>query len=295
MRVVEPKQFSPLKATKRSKRKYIRLVGSFGLFALLAGSFVYFSRTEDSQTVQSSEPAAVESATTTPPAPVEPPIVIDTLKDTLRTFADNEFKIFYDNLRQPNLQPVENPPTISGNDIADARIRQIAEQRGYKLRSSPETGLSTIGDQKLQSPVIDPWQKLQSSAKNAGFSLSLVSGYRSEDTQRQLFLQRLGAAGGTVEDVAAGTADSIVNQILITTSIPGYSKHHTGYTLDLQCGGYAFENFKNSPCNDWLSADNFKVAKEHGFIPSYPPLADAQGPDPEAWEYVWVGTDLLYE
>lgn len=295
MRVVEPKQFSPLRTNTKPKRSLRRVGVSVLLAMLLVGGAYYFSRSPEPAT-QESQTNAVQADTTTVPAPtIEPPVVVDTVKDTLRIFADNEFKIFYDNLRQPNLQPVENPPSISGNDIADARIRQIAEQRGYRLRSSPETGLTAIGDQKLQSPVIAPWQKLQSSAKSAGFSLTLVSGYRSVDTQRQLFLQRLSAAGGTIDAVAAGTADSIVNQILITTSIPGYSKHHTGYTLDLQCGGYAFENFKNSPCNDWLSADNFKVAKEHGFIPSYPPLADAQGPDPEAWEYVWVGTDLLYE
>jgi len=94
--------------------------------------------------------------------------------------------------------------------------------------------------------------------------------------------------------VAAGAADDKVNTVLITSSIPGYSKHHTGYTLDLLCGGWEFENFKNSPCQKWIIADNYKVAKENGFIPSYPDGADIQGPDPEAWEYVWVGAERLY-
>ena len=128
-----------------------------------------------------------------------------------------------------------------------------------------------------------------------GHNITVISGYRSVERQRSLFLSRLAATGATIKEVAAGTADEKVNQVLITSSIPGYSKHHTGYTVDLLCAGFAFEDFKNSTCNVWISDDNYKLAKQNGFIPSYPPLADSQGPDPEAWEYVYVGTDLLYE
>ena len=220
---------------------------------------------------------------------------VDTVKDTLRIFSDNEFKIFYDNLLQPNMMKVENPPVISGNDIADARIRKIAEDRGYRLRSSPAGDLISIEGNMLQPQISPSWKSLKSAASKKGLTITIVSGYRSVDEQRNLFLQRLSAAGTSIESVAAGKSDKQVDKVLITTSLPGYSKHHTGYTIDILCSGYAFENFKNSPCSDWIIADNYAIAKENGFIPSYPPSADAQGPDPEAWEYVWVGTDLLYE
>jgi len=227
------------------------------------------------------------------------PVVEDTEDNdsgalTLREFADNDFRIFYDQLLQPGLLPIENSPHIFGDDVADARIREIAESRGYKLRRSPSVELASVDGYVVQAPLVQGWKDLKAAAASEGLSLSLVSAYRSVNTQRSLFTQRLKATGATVSQVANGLADDKVNEVLVTSSIPGYSKHHTGYAVDLACAGYGFEGFKNSPCNAWLVANNYKVAKEHGFIPSYPPLADNQGPDPEAWEFVWVGVELLH-
>lgn len=296
MRVVEPKKFSkdtPERVASPNRKKK-RVVFGILPIALVIGAFFMMGRT--AKAPQEAETLLQPSQNETQPVETsEATEQVDNVKDTLRLFSDNEFKLFYDNLRQPDLEPVSNPPTISGNDIADTRIREIAEQRGYRLRSSPSGTLNSVDGQRLQPVVIDHWNDLKAAAAKKSLSLSLVSGYRSVNDQRALFLQRLSATGATIEEVASGSADALVNKVLVTSSIPGYSKHHTGYTIDMQCGGYGFENFKNSPCNDWLSAENYKVAKEHGFIPSYPPLADVQGPDPEAWEYVYVGTDLLYE
>ena len=293
MRVVEPKQFHPVSKQKNHHLRNVIFISI--LVALLSGAGYTFIYNKSNEVTVATVNERVENESVNQPGNNLSDEPIDTVKDTLRIFTDNEFKVFYDNLLQPNLTRVENPPSISGNDIADARIRKIAEDRGYRLRSSPTIDLASLEGSQVNPAIVDSWQSLKSAATNAGLKISIVSGYRSESTQRSLFLSRLADAGASIEEVANGTADDIVNQVLITSSIPGYSKHHTGYTLDLLCAGYVFENFKNSPCNTWLSADNYKVAKENGFIPSYPPLADAQGPDPEAWEYVWVGTDFLYE
>jgi LAS superfamily LD-carboxypeptidase LdcB len=43
-----------------------------------------------------------------------------------------------------------------------------------------------------------------------------------------------------------------------------------------------------------MSKDNYLQAKKYGWIPSYPEGAQQQGPEPEAWEYVWVGTASLH-
>ncbi|MCA9324361.1 D-alanyl-D-alanine carboxypeptidase family protein, partial [Candidatus Saccharibacteria bacterium] len=147
----------------------------------------------------------------------------------------------------------------------------------------------------LQPVISEPWQALKTASLEAGLQMSIVSGYRSVAEQRQLFMSRLYETGVSLNQIANGTADSEIDFILQTTAIPGYSKHHTGYTFDLYCAGFQFEKFRDSTCNTWLAADNYKVAKELGFIPSYPPLSDSQGPNPEAWEYIYVGTELLYE
>jgi hypothetical protein len=290
MRVVEPQNFKERNVAKKSRKigeKQLALVCGVGL--LVVAVVALYPRDEEAVVVEqpSSQAIQVEDV-------VQEVAVQAAEPNSIREFGDNEFKFFYDNLVQPNLTRVENPPTITGNDVADARIRKIAEDRGYRLRSSPTTELSGVDGHLVQAPVVAAWKQLQSSAAKNGYRMTIVSGYRSVENQRSLFLQRLAAAGGNAELIVKGEADAIVDKVLVTSSIPGYSKHHTGYTIDLLCAGYDFENFKNSPCNDWLIKDNYKAAKEAGFIPSYPPAADAQGPDPEAWEYVYVGTEFLY-
>jgi LAS superfamily LD-carboxypeptidase LdcB len=290
MHVVEPKNFSKSSSKEKYRRKMPLMIGI--LFIVIALTFVLF------RSDRTGAPALEKVDSSTPPAvdgTVEPEEVTDTESAELRMFTDNEFNAFYNNLLQPNLERVENPPFITGDDVADTRIRQIAENRGYRLRASPSNELIRVDGYLLHDVVQKPWEALQAAAAAEGHNISIVSGYRSVEDQRQLFVQRLQAAGATIQSVARGDSDAIVNTVLITSSIPGYSKHHTGYTIDLLCAGFAFENFENSTCNGWLIADNYKVAKEYGFIPSYPPEADAQGPDPEAWEYVYVGRELLYQ
>ncbi len=43
----------------------------------------------------------------------------------------------------------------------------------------------------------------------------------------------------------------------------------------------------------WLRADDFAVAKRHGFVPSYPRGSAPQGPQPEPWEFVHVGVGAI--
>ena len=290
MRIVEPKSESPELTTGKKSKKKLGIVLLLLLVVAGVATFVFMGRettpspTETTQEVTKPSLAAQQTSTETVPITGE-----------LRIFTDNEFNVFYNNLLQPGLERVENPPFITGNDIADVRIREIAEARGYRLRASPseDANIILVDGYQLHAAVADPWESLQSAAAAEGHTMSIVSAYRSVSDQRGLFTARLAAAGATISQVEAGEADDIVDQVLVESSIPGYSKHHTAYTIDLLCEGYIFENFKNSNCNEWLIEDNYRNAKEYGFIPSYPPEADAQGPDPEAWEYVYVGREQL--
>lgn len=300
MRILEPNHYNhkvPMRTGRlRISKKFLLLAAVMILLIAggVAGLKLYILPAHDKSSDQSKGSVQQQNTTPTPDTASTNEQPAPPAQKTLRQFAGNDFKNFYDQLQLPNLLPVENPPVISGNDVADARIRQIAESRGYRLRSSPSGSLATVDGMPVQPSVVDSWTALKAAAAAQGLQMSIVSSYRSVDNQRSLFMSRLANTGATIEQVAAGSADDKVNTVLITSSIPGYSKHHTGYTLDLLCAGWEFENFKNSPCHTWLMADNYKVAKENGFIPSYPDGADIQGPDPEAWEYVWVGADRLY-
>jgi len=288
MRVVEPRrtQKNPT-VSKKSRFSAVHKVLALFIIALSAALYLQYAGS-DSNVLVIDEPAVITET-------IDPVADEQNSQDkVLQVFSGNEFRLLFDNLLQPNLTRVETPPSITGNELADARIRQLADVRGYKLRSDPSVTLHAVDGFLLQEVVHEPWQELKTAARVDGLSMSIVSAYRSVATQRGLFTSRLAAEGVSVAEVAAGNADEQVTNVLITSSIPGFSKHHGGYTLDIKCAGYQFEDFVNSPCNDWLSANNYEKAKTYGFIPSYPPDADLQGPDPEAWEYVYVGRSVLF-
>lgn len=213
-------------------------------------------------------------------------------------FSADEFKQLYDNIVYPNTQRLLQPPEITGNIAADNRIRTIAESRGYTLRSVPiapieKTNLpGLIGDDLLQQKAFVDLQELMKAAEADGVPLKLNSGYRSIEMQRELFLGRLHATGASNAQIASGQADNAVVTVLSLAAIPGYSRHHTGYTVDFLCGNAA-QKFETTTCYKWLEQNNYLNAKMHGWIPSYPEGASQQGPEPESWEYVWVSKQAL--
>jgi LAS superfamily LD-carboxypeptidase LdcB len=186
-------------------------------------------------------------------------------------------------------------PLITGNEQADARIRMIAVQRGYTLKSAPVTNaFIDVGDGfKLQQRAAQPWLDMKAAAKKDGLNFGLTAAYRSADEQKQLFNERLARLNMPIDGIPSGAYDAQISQVLRMTAIPGYSRHHTGYTIDISCKDQPATSFEYTKCFDWLSADNYKNAKIQGWIPSYPGGAKDQGPDPESWEYVWVVTDAV--
>ena len=220
-----------------------------------------------------------------------------------RFFTGEQFQRLYDNMAFPNTETLSVTPEITGDSTADKRIKQIAESRGYVLRSVPVLpiirtnipNLQAFGDDLLQPKAYEAWLKLQKYAATESIKLKLNSGYRSIELQRKLFLERLRGNGGDVSAIAAGRKDDVVVKTLQMTAPPGYSRHHTGYTIDLLCDDGSGAKFEQTTCFRWLKADNYIKAKQFGWIPSYPETANKQGPEPESWEYVWVGTEALYE
>ena len=214
-------------------------------------------------------------------------------------FTGEQFQVLYDSLAFPNTQPIITAPHITGNQQADARIRQIAESRGYKLRAIPvrpiiktgEPGL--VDDDLLQPKAYEAWLAIKNQAAGDNIPIKLNSGYRTIEWQRNYFVQNLRAAGVSTEDIIVGAADTAIVSIIRTIAPPGYSRHHTGYTIDLVCDDGTGRAFEFTHCFEWLSSDNYGVAKRFGWIPSYPDGVDRQGPEPEPWEYVWVGTETL--
>lgn len=298
--MVDPKEIARRAAHKRRRQRQGRLfITSLFVIAVVGFVGVMFmqrhtknAQRSDNPTAQTSPQTKASTATTAAPKPT---------KTNLKTFTGVQFRDMYRSISYPNTQPFQTPPEITGNPTADARIRAMAEKRGFSLTTIPvspivKTGealISADGDDLLQPPALKAWQELKAAAKKDGIHLTLISAYRSPKWQRDLFMSRLLAHGITVQQIADGKVDAAVDDTLSMTAVPGYSRHHTGYTVDLYCeDGVAFGT---SVCNKWITKNNYEVAKKTGWIPSYPEGAGEQGPEPEPWEFVWVGTDLLYE
>lgn len=293
MRVIEPRiNRNPTAVVKSGVRKGVLI---FGLMVMVAGVIATgVSMFRPDHTVKEmSQSQGVVMAISTQQPPKTKPII----------FEGNDFKDVYRKaiVAYPNTQEFPQVPIISGDAAADSVIRQVAEARGFQVTRIPVTALSKTGeatlsgdtDDLLQPLALQGWQNLKAAAKKNGIQLQLLSAYRSPEWQRNLFLQRLAGNGANAAQLAAGGGVPALNQTLGVTSIPGYSRHHTGYTVDFSCSGVSV--FRGSSCDMWLRKDNYLQAKTYGWIPSYPDGADEQGPEPEPWEYVWVGRDYLFE
>ena len=182
----------------------------------------------------------------------------------------------------PNLDPPNGRYEITGNEELDARIWELALERGYVLRPTASGNLGSADGVTMQPQAALAWRGLKAEARAAGMGFIVSSAYRSPAAQSTQFLSNLG-----------GTSDTAIDGALTWWSIPGTSKHHGGYALDFRYRSGTFGDFRTTKDYVWLQEGNFAIPMRHGLIPSYPDDAQSQGPNPEPWEFVWVGTGLI--
>ena len=207
-------------------------------------------------------------------------------------FNGADFKAVFDTYDFQNLAPLDTAPEITGNTEADNHIRTLAEARGY-TRHRLATQWVDIQGFSLQSPAAEGWTKLQSAAEQDGIYLQLVAGFRTYDIAQAMFVAALANRDVATDQITSGAYDSDINAVLTNNAPPGYSRHQNGYVVDIGCGNTPDQLFGSTPCYQWLADNNYWHTKDNGWIPSYPPDGPAQGPNPEPWEYIWVGRDTL--
>jgi D-alanyl-D-alanine carboxypeptidase len=172
---------------------------------------------------------------------------------------------------------------ITGDPVVDQRIRAAAEARGYTRRPVAAADLVAVDGRRLQAAAAEAWTAMKAAAQADGVALVMTSAYRDLDDQRALFRQRLDGR----------TSDAGIDQALRTSAPPGYSKHHGGYAIDVGQAGGSEVGFAGTAAYRWLSEFDFARAKRFGFVPSYPVGGEDMGPDPESWEFVWVGAGRI--
>jgi LAS superfamily LD-carboxypeptidase LdcB len=282
MRVIDHKQLQETRRKKAKSQRKTRFVICAVLITGLVLGLVYTKHGQapsDSRAISSTIPADKPK------------------KGILKVYTPEQFRDLYNNFAYPNTQEINESTPITGNQPLDERIRTLAAERGYILRSAPvtDTFVQVAPGMILQQRAAQPWADMQAAAKKDNVNITLSAAYRSSAEQLSIFLSRFSPRSATAVQVAAGSYDKQIIDTLSRTAPPGYSRHHTGYTIDIECDGNINLVFERTACFRWLSADNYKNAKTHGWIPSYPEGIQTQGPEPESWEYVWVGIDTLTE
>lgn len=119
-------------------------------------------------------------------------------------------------------------------------------------------------------------ERLFAAAGRQGLSLVAVSGYRSYQSQLEIYNRRSREAG------AAHVEQYIAK--------PGSSEHQTGLAMDVGCPGCMTleETFANTPEGVWLA----QHAHEYGFVIRYPSdQEDITGYAWEPWHLRYLGLD----
>lgn len=293
MRVIEPRQFENIKVKKKRRQGARKRNSLILVLLIIMAGYVAFSNFANQPSSNQQQ-----NHNETSPAADQPK---NDSEKKLKIFNGEDFKKLYSSFAYPNTQTLQEKPAITEDKDADERIRKIAESRGYKLSSVPVANIAKTGepdltdDDLIQPNALIAWQEMKTAATKDGIKLQMTSAYRSVEAQRALFVRRMKADGVYPESVAAGFVDDRVINLLTRVAPPGYSRHHTGYTIDLACDGIGLEAFKTTSCYDWLSKNNYENTKKYGWVPSYPDGASLQGPEPEPWEFIWVSTYSLYE
>ncbi|MDO4282927.1 MAG: D-alanyl-D-alanine carboxypeptidase family protein [Clostridia bacterium] len=127
------------------------------------------------------------------------------------------------------------------------------------------------------NPGIDPtalnaYYEMKNAANQLGFSLEIMSGFRSYETQKGLYNRYVNTYGQAEADTFSAK--------------PGHSEHQTGLAFDL---GWVDDEYADTAEGKWLAENCYK----YGFIIRYPKNKEAiTGYKYEPWHVRYLGNPL---
>ena len=128
--------------------------------------------------------------------------------------------------------------------------------------------------QKLNQEAYKAFKSLADDAKEAGYTIVILSSYRTFEYQDKLWQERKSSSGIEKADAYAARA--------------GSSEHETGFAIDV-ADYYHPINFGDQEAYQWMLNNSYK----YGYILRYPEgKENITGYDYEAWHYRYVGIDL---
>ncbi len=129
----------------------------------------------------------------------------------------------------------------------------------------------------MHADTAQAFRRMRKEAALEGITLSLLSGYRSHDLQREIFF-----------DIKSQRNQTAVQRAQVSAP-PGYSEHSTGFAIDLGDANWPethFEvSFEATPAFKWLE----KNAPRFHFVLSFP-RDNLQGVSYEPWHWRFEGS-----
>ena len=153
----------------------------------------------------------------------------------------------------------------------------IIVNKYYKVPEDyrPDDLVDYGGGQYLRKETGKAYEKMQADAKKEGFTIYVVSAYRSVDYQKNLYNGYL--ATDSKENVDRYSARA------------GYSEHHTGMAMDIFGSSPGLREFENTPEYPWVRDNCYK----YGFIIRYQKETEGiTGYESEPWHLRYVGVDV---
>jgi D-alanyl-D-alanine carboxypeptidase len=162
-----------------------------------------------------------------------------------------------------------------------ARIRRPATSLGhmaYKVADPARVvPVDDKGEVLMMPRAARAFKALREAALADGIQLVALSGYRTLKKQRDLFFDGAAQKGETVRARARVCAP------------PGYSEHHTGYSVDVGDAAHVDSKlvltFRDTPAFRWLAANAARFHFEMSF-----PHGNKQGVEYEPWHWRYVGS-----
>lgn len=217
-------------------------------------------------------------------------------KKTVPTTKQSSSSTYYEKVKLIDGDKTDLGTTSNGYEIF--QINGVTYIDGYlianKTYSLPEdyiptdtkksaVGVTNTCNECINNTVMSAWNKMQADAKAAGIALKIGSGYRSYNTQKNIYNNYVKRDGQQQADTYSAR--------------PGSSEHQTALCFDIcgtnlssdKCISSAFNNTNEAK---WIN-DN---ASKYGFIIRYPQgKQDKTGYKYESWHVRYVGTDLANE
>ena len=175
--------------------------------------------------------------------------------------------------------PISSPSSTTNSTVTPGKSCDT-KYGHYAYTEPPKEQIIEVGTyngrkEYLHKDAAEAFNKMKAEASTQGHKLVLISGYRSVSYQKGLFEAQV-KRRGSEQEAAKYSAP------------PGYSEHHTGYTLDI--GDQNNPNtdtqtsFENTGVFKWLKSNASKFGFELSFQKN-----NSQGISYEPWHWRFVG------